>query len=71
MTQIFSSVSPREPTSLISPSASAPGSMIAALLVFVHQTRVQFCRSGVTGTISAPIGGRLAVASSKSAPGLG
>jgi len=33
--------------------------MIAALLVFAHQTMVQFCCNGVTGAISAFIGGVL------------
>ncbi len=68
VTQILSSSSPRLATSFTSPAASAPGSMIAAFPVLVHQTSVQFCCSGVTGTTSAPIGGMDAEASAKGAP---
>src|SRR5258706_6211373 len=37
--------------------ASPPGSITAALRVFVHQTMVQFCCRGVTGTTTAWISG--------------
>jgi hypothetical protein len=37
--------------------------MIAALLVRVHQTIVQFCCKGVTGTTRARIGGVCGAAS--------
>jgi hypothetical protein len=41
--------------------------MIAAFMVFVHQTMVQFCCNGVTGAIMARIG-RVSV-SATTAPG--
>ncbi len=42
--------------------------MIAAFLVLVHHTRVQFCCKGVTGTTRAPMGGAGTVGSAKGAP---
>ena len=36
---------------------SPPGSMTAARIVAVHQSRVQFCWIGVTGTMAARSGG--------------
>jgi hypothetical protein len=55
--QIFSRVRPWSANAFIRRGTSPPGSMTAAFLVLAHQTIVQFCCRGVTGAMTARMGG--------------
>ena len=57
VTRIFSTVTARSAIALSISSRSPPGSVTAPRLVSVHQSSEQFCWNGVTGIITAWIGG--------------
>ena len=55
--RIFSTVTARSAIALSISSRSPPGSVTAPRMVSVHQSSAQFCWKGVTGIITAWIGG--------------
>ena len=57
VSSIFSIVTPCPLAAALSRSRSPPGSVKAPFIVWVHQTRQQFCCSGVTGMIATLSGG--------------
>ena len=57
VSRILSIVTPALAAAALIRGRSPPGSTTAAFIVAVHQISVQFCCSGVTGTIAARSGG--------------